>query len=63
MLVVKELSSSVFLHPIVVLLLPIVTYPTMRRRSSFFCSMSPLKKKIDILFHTQTYDLNVRDIW
>ena len=45
-LVVKELSSSVFLHPIVVLLLPIVTYPTMRRRSSFFCSMSPLKKKL-----------------
>ena len=55
MLVVKELSSSVFFL--------IVTYPTMRRRSSFFCSMSPLKKKIDILFHTQTYDLNVRDIW
>ena len=54
MLVVKELSSSVFFY---------CNLPNHETQIFLLLFNVTPDKKIDILFHTQTYDLNVRDIW
>ena len=62
-LVVKELNSSVFFTSYCSSITSYRNLPNHETQIFLLLFNVTPEKKIGILFHTQTYDLNVRDIW